>query len=125
MSKAERASQRRATRAVLGILAIPFASVTSAALLAGPVSSADPTYLARTIAATLIGAATGLMIVRLLRAAVHGIHTAAMAATDWFASESMVFKIVPGTGFAVITSRLPSPWHHPWAMSRRGPPAGL
>lgn len=125
MSKAERASQRRATLTVLGILAIPFASVSSAALLAGPVSSADPTYIARTIAATLVGAATGLMIVRLLRAAVHGIHTAAMAAADWIASESLVFKLVPGTGFVVITSRVPSPCHHPWTMPRRGPPAGL
>ncbi len=125
MKPTDRASQRQATISVLGVLAIPLLSVSSAALVAGPVSSADPVGILQAVSATLVGSFVGLSILRVARAATWFIHAATLAATQWEPAESFGVVAHPGLTIASATATIPSPSHHLGAVSRRGPPLDL
>jgi len=125
MGQPTRTSRRQATLSVLGLVAIPFGTVSITALLAGPISSADPVSLVATVCATLIGAAIGLLIVHLVRLTSNAIRTAAISAIDWVEADSTVTVITPLCVFVVITAPVHSTPHHVAAIPRRGPPSGL
>jgi len=125
MNPTDRASQRQATVSVLGVLAIPLLSVSSAALVAGPVSSADPVGIAQALLATLVGSFVGLSVLRLARAATWFIHVAASAAAQWIEAESSAVIARAGLAGTVHLVAIPVTSHHISAVSRRGPPQGL
>jgi len=125
MDPIDRASQRQATISVLGVLAIPLLSVSSAALVAGPVSSADPVGIAQALLATLAGSIIGLSVLRLMRAAAWFLHVAASAAAQWIEAESSAVIARVGLASTVHLVAIPVTSHHISAVSRRGPPQGL
>jgi len=125
MNSTDRASQRQATFSVLGVLAIPLLSVSSAALVAGPVSSADPVGIAQALLATLVGSFVGLSVLRLARAATWFIQAVALSATQWAKAESSAVVAASGLTIVIAPAVIPSPSHHLDAVSRRGPPLDL
>jgi len=125
MSGSSRTNQRTATLSVLGILAVPILAVSSAALLAGPVSSVEPVHIGTAILATLLGAVVGLAALRVVSAAIGGVRTAAIAAATWFESDSFVSPPVHGSRFVVRLSTIPVTSHHVRSLPRRGPPSRL
>ncbi len=125
MHSAGTASLRKATLSVLAMLVIPIVSVSSAALLAGPVSSADPVSATRAAAAALAGSFIGLLLLRLVRAAASFLHVAASAAAQWIEAESSAVIARAGLASTVHLVAIPVTSHHISAVSRRGPPQGL
>ncbi len=116
---------RTATLSVLGVLAIPFLTVSSAALMAGPVSTADPVRLSTGLLAAIIGSAVGLSVLRIAQSALLGVRAVVAAAVDWIESASEIISLRPTTLFAVVPATRPVVAVHASSLGRRGPPSGL
>lgn len=125
MNRPGQRSQRNATLSILGVLAIPFASVTAAALMAGPISDADPARMSTSLLAVVMGSVVGLSLLRVLRSAHLGIRSAVVAAVDWVESESDVHVLATTTPLIVVPVARPIIAVHASSLGRRGPPSGL
>lgn len=105
---------------ILGLFAIPFLSVTGAALLADVASTTDPAAAAIGIPATLGGVVMGALVFRLARAARSGA----------VALRAVLARLGGGDRFVGATSRQvltvvglrPAPVLVPARVGRRGPP---
>lgn len=125
MTPADRTSKRQATLSVLGILAIPLVSVSSAAVAAGPISTADPASMAAVVIATLLGALAGLVILRAVQLTIHAVHTAAVAVFDWAEGWSISAPQPPAVRLVALPVSRSTSTHLSGAIHRRGPPRDL
>lgn len=113
------------TLAVLGLIAIPFASVTAAVLVVGAASAADASAHGPGVFATVLGAALGAGAVPVARGLVNGLGAVATAAvgrsgepSDWLPPR-LVQPIAPFFAQLTVVTATGSP------LWRRGPPSGL
>lgn len=107
---------------ILGLLAIPVLSVTSAALVADIASTTDPTAALVGIPATLGGVVTGALVLRVIRS----VHTGAIAV--WHAVLTAIRHAgaaidLAVTALVVDDVRSARPAVAPVAVGRRGPPS--
>ncbi|MEQ8839617.1 MAG: hypothetical protein RIB98_01440 [Acidimicrobiales bacterium] len=124
MSSTPASDARRAGWMILGLLAVPVLSVSSAAMLADVAATTDPASAAVGIPATLVGVLMGCVVFRLGRAVGSGV----------VALRTMLRALAPGSGssaVAVADARRPSPFVRPAYLlvpaqvGRRGPPVAL
>lgn len=121
MTTAPRSEARRAGWMILGLLAIPFLSVTGVALLADIASTTDPGSAAVGVPALLGGVVTAALVVRLARAVHSGtvaLRAALLHAFDHgrVLSVATARPIVPSALLAPALLVVPAP------VGRRGPP---
>ena len=113
----------RAGWMIFGLLAIPFLSVTSVALVADVASTTDPTAAAVGIPATLFGVLVGSLVFRLARAARSG----AVALRDGLVAAAGAAPRIPEVAQPLMAGVSPRPQLVlvPARVGRRGPPVFL
>lgn len=106
---------------ILGLFAIPFLSVTTAALLADVASTTDPAAAAVGIPATLGGVVMGTLVFRLARAARSGAVALRAVLLSRLGGGD---RFVGATSHRVVTivGLRPAPVLVPARVGRRGPP---
>jgi hypothetical protein len=116
---------RSVTGSVLGLLAIPLASVSTAALLGDVASSPDRLGLVWGLAATVVGIAMGLVAVGVTRAAAVAFGSVVAALVRWssLGSGSVLVPLPMPTPVAVVV--VPVTAAHRASIRRRGPPVVL
>jgi hypothetical protein len=107
---------------VLGLLAIPLASVSTAVLLGDVASSPDSLGLVWGLAATVVGIAMGLVAVGVTRAAAVAFGSVVAALVRWssLGSGSVLVPLPMPTPAAVVV--VPVTAAHRASIRRRGPP---
>ncbi|MDG2026187.1 MAG: hypothetical protein P8J50_03700 [Acidimicrobiales bacterium] len=122
MSNRARSDARRAAWMILGLLAIPFLSVTSVAIVADIASTTDPVAALIGIPATMFGAVVGALVLHLARSLQTGavaLWSALLRVTQeaGHVADSTAARLVPTR---LLTAR---PAVVPVAVGRRGPPS--
>jgi hypothetical protein len=116
---------RSVTGPVLGLLAIPLASVSTAVLLGDVASSPDRLGLVCGLVATVVGTAMGLVVVSVTRAGAVAFGSVAAALTRWssLGSGSVLVPLPMPIGAPVVV--VPVTAAHRASIRRRGPPVVL
>ena len=116
---------RSVTGPVLGLLAIPLASVSTAVLLGDVASSPDRLGLVYGLVATVVGTAMGLVVVSVTRAAAAAVGSVVAALTRWSSvgSGSVPVPLPMPTRAPVVV--VPVTATHRASIRRRGPPVAL
>gem|GEM_PF-2545158 len=120
-----KSSSRHAALSIAWLIAIPVASVSSAALLAGPVSVVGPQTMLSALTATLGGVVVGLSVLRWAKSAAHAILTISKLAfvgldSVWSALVPVVSSPLVAAPTPLLVASVGSS-----AISRRGPPLGF
>ena len=116
---------RSVTRSVVGLLAIPLASVSTAALLGDAASSSDPARLAMGVVALIMGTFVGLAIAGLARVTASGFCMVAAAIVAWDPRDSDWIVTPAASCFVFVPALAPIRASRTAPIRRRGPPVGL
>lgn len=109
--------------AILSIVSIPFAAVTSAAWLGDVASSTDPRDTAAGAVAMIGGLAMGMLVRRLLRSVEHGVRSIAsrVIVVARRLAQRPAAAVVP-SGLRIRLGLAPALVFVPAQVGRRGPP---
>ncbi|MEM7140074.1 MAG: hypothetical protein AAF548_03515 [Actinomycetota bacterium] len=124
MTRRPTSDARRAVWLILGLLAIPFVSVTSAALVADLASTTDPTAALVGIPATLGGVITAVLVSRLARSLQGGAVAVREALARAIRHAGGVVDIVSAS-LTPLARPVLQPAPVPATVGRRGPPVRL